>query len=131
MSEAILLSIKPKFAQAILSGKKLFEYRKKVFRNSEAKIVYIYASYPVCKVVGKFRIQDIIENEIESLWDDTAFGAGISKEYFNSYFFNKKLGYAIKVTEPVKFEVPLSLKDSFEIEHPPQSFRYLNIQKNN
>ena len=40
----VIISIKPKYANAILDGSKLYEYRKRLPKNTDIKKVYIYAS---------------------------------------------------------------------------------------
>ena len=48
-----ILSVKPEYAMKILAGEKQYEYRKTIFRRPVEK-VYIYASSPVCMIVGEF-----------------------------------------------------------------------------
>lgn len=50
----ILLSIKPKYVEEILAGRKLVEYRKRIPRDDNVKQVLIYASYPVKRIVAEF-----------------------------------------------------------------------------
>lgn len=125
MSTAILLSIKPEFASAIFSGEKLYEFRKAVFRNRSINKVYVYASAPVSRVIGHFFISEIIEGHPRNLWEETSYGAGISKKYFNEYFANRNLGYALRVMNAQLFKESQDLKEMFGIRHPPQSFRYV------
>lgn len=125
MQTSVLLSIKPRFAEAIFAGTKKFEFRRAIFRNREVSRVIVYASSPVCKVLGEFEIGSVLELSINDLWKRTESWAGIEKAYFKSYFKGKRHGYALKVTRPRKFSEPLSLKDDFGISHPPQSFRYV------
>ena len=47
MSIDVLLSIKPVFAKAIFSGKKIYEFRKSVFKDMTIRKVYVYASAPI------------------------------------------------------------------------------------
>ena len=124
MSIAVLLSIKPCFADAIFAGDKLFEFRKSALRNGEARKVYVYASAPISKVIGYFYIDELIERPLPDLWKETKNGAGISKKYFEQYFAGKAIGYALKVAQPSLFKTPKYL-DAFGISHPPQSFRYV------
>lgn len=125
MSTAVLLSIKPEFANAIFSGDKHFEFRKKIFKNEDAKKVYVYASAPISQVIGHFEIDGIIEHQPQRLWKETAIGAGITEKYFNEYFEGKDIGYALRVSKPLLFDTPRKLKEMFNISHPPQSFRYV------
>ena len=64
----VILSIRPTFCQSIFEGKKVYEYRKRVFKRTDVDKVYIYASKPICKIVGYFTITDMIEDlQIEVL----------------------------------------------------------------
>ncbi|HET6989695.1 MAG TPA: ASCH domain-containing protein, partial [Bacteroidia bacterium] len=55
----VLLSIKPKYAKAIIDGKKKVEFRKLPFKLNVNK-VYIYSSAPEQKIIGYFTFDDII-----------------------------------------------------------------------
>lgn len=121
----VLLSIKPEFAESILNGNKKFEYRKCVFRNKEVKTVVIYATMPVGKVIGEFDIDQIIASEPAELWKTTRKYAGITRDFFDKYFAERKTGFAIAVKNPRRYENPVLLKDLIPGAVPPQSFRYI------
>lgn len=121
----VLLSIKPKFVEKILNGTKKYEYRKKIFKKSPIVSVLIYSSSPEKRVVGEFIIEEIIEADLESLWEKTKNFSGINIEVFNEYFQNKDFGYAIKIKDVIKYKTPLSLEKDLNISTPPQSFMYL------
>ena len=125
MSIAVLLSIKPEFAEAIVSGVKKFEFRRTVFRNPDIEKVYLYASAPISRVVGCFFVRDILQMNPEKLWRETSQGAGLSKERFLEYFSGCALGFAIQVEGAERFNEPHELEGLFGISHPPQSFRYV------
>ena len=55
----VILSIKPEFVEKIFSGEKQYEYRKVLFKQ-KVDTVYIYASRPISKIVGEFKIAEII-----------------------------------------------------------------------
>lgn len=120
----VLLSIKPKFAELIFNGSKKFEYRKSIFKNKNIKTIVVYASSPMQKVIGEFEIDQILNRELPELWDITKEHAGIEESYFYEYFSEKENGYAIKIKEVKRYDVPLSLKENFNVT-PPQSFLYL------
>jgi predicted transcriptional regulator len=121
----VLLAIKPEFAVKILDGSKKFEFRKTIFKNEDVKVVVIYVSSPVQKVLGEFEIEKVITSEPEALWRKTKKHSGISKEYFDSYFTDKEKGFAIKIKNLRKYRKPKCLKKDFNISSPPQSFLYL------
>ena len=123
----VLLSIKPEFAKLIFEGTKKFEFRKAIFKNKDIKTVVVYASSPLQKVIGEFEIDLIINDNVDDLWEKTKQFAGINRDYYNHYFANKNHGYAIKIKNTIKYKIPLSLKDNYNVS-PPQSFLYLQHQ---
>lgn len=121
----VLLSIKPEFADKIFSGIKKYEFRRTIFKNKDIRTVVVYASSPVQQVIGEFEIEEIIEDDIFTLWDETKDYSGIEKSFFLEYFTNKKTGYAIKIKKATKYKHNLCIKKDFNIVYPPQSFLYL------
>lgn len=119
----VLLSIKPEFASKIFNGTKKYEFRKSIFKRDVDKVV-VYASSPVQRVIGEFTIADIICNDTESLWHMTKNHSGITKNFYDEYFANKDVAYAIKVGEFQKYREPLLLAD-LGLCFAPQSFAYL------
>lgn len=120
----VLLSIKPKYAELILSGEKKYEFRRTIFRNPAVKKVVIYASSPISKVIGEFDIDDILTCNLAELWLHTMDHAGIDKEYYDSYFSGKDRGYAIKVKRVKKYSRHKELNE-FNVKRAPQSFAYI------
>ena len=96
----VLLSIKPQYAEAILSGRKRYEYRRTIFKRPGVQRVIIYASTPVRRIVGEFCVEEIIEAPPMMLWARTAEGSGLRKSQFEAYFAGKETGYAIRVHAP-------------------------------
>ena len=115
----VLLSIKPEYTDKIFDGTKRYEYRRVIFKRKEIKMVVIYATAPVQKIIGEFEIGFIIKETISALWYLTRDLSGMSKEQFFKYFANKEYGYAISIKEAMKYHTPLSIKT-----RPPQSFKY-------
>lgn len=120
----VILSIKPRFAEAIFNGEKLFEYRKQIFKRDVSTVV-IYESSPVCRIVGEFEIEDILVGEPEVIWHKTQDYSGIDKVFFDTYFSKKKRAYAIKITNVVRYNAPLEIASMASSSHPPQSFMYI------
>ena len=119
----VVLSIKPEFAFKIFDGTKKFEFRRSIFKNKDVHTVLVYASSPIQRVIGEFRIKRIINDELSALWDLTESYSGISKDYFFKYFVDKDQGYAIEINDPIKYKTPKHLKEEFNL-LPPQSFVY-------
>ena len=124
----IMLSIKPKYAQAILLGKKNWEFRRNTgheFKHNNR--IYLYATAPISKVVGYFEIGFIWHGGVEKVWKEvtgTLFSdPGITEDELKAY---AKYGYveAIKVFDPVSIK-PLPLS-AFGIKSAPQSYAYIH-----
>ncbi|NTW31786.1 MAG: hypothetical protein HGB12_04045 [Bacteroidetes bacterium] len=120
----VLLSIKPKYAEKIFDGSKKYEFRRTIFKCPDIKKIIVYASSPVQKVIGEFEVDNIINEDIETLWKKTHSQSGISKDFFLSYFVNKEEGYAIKIKNVKRFNKPLNLLKVYNV-LPPQSFVYI------
>jgi type I restriction enzyme S subunit len=121
----VLLSIKPKFAESIINGRKKYEFRKNAFSKKNIGRVYIYSTTPIKKVVGIFRISKIIEDKPSTLWHQLKDEAGISEEEFFDYFKNREVGFAFEIVKVEKFETPVDPKNVLPNFVPPQSFCYL------
>jgi predicted transcriptional regulator len=127
MQTSVLLSIKPEFVNRIFDGSKLFEFRRKVFKDRTVKTIVIYATAPISQVVGEFDIEGILEMEINKLWEYTKEHSGIPRKYFEKYFSGCRVGFALKIGEKRLYKTPLELEADFRISHPPQSFIYLQL----
>ena len=125
MPKKVLLSIKPQFAEKILTGRKKFEFRRVVFRDENVRKVIIYASSPVCRIVGEFEIGGILSMPKRALWRETRQHAGISWEFFTKYFEGKQECHAIRVLNPMRYDEPLDLFEAAALGRPPQSFAYI------
>ena len=121
----ILLSIKPEYANKILSGEKKYEFRRSSLMNSAVTTVVIYATKPVGQVIGEFEIEAMIKESPERLWQMTHEYAGVDKHFFDAYFSGKSVGVAIKVGTVSRYENPKRLEDLGANVKAPQSFRYL------
>ncbi|ATZ03459.1 ASCH domain-containing protein [Streptococcus sp. P25B114] len=121
-----LLSIKPEFVAEIIEGRKKFEYRKKVFKRSDISSIVVYATKPYGKVVGEFEIAEIIEENLDTLWNETRKFSGISEEFFYDYFKDRESGFAIKIKKFIEYEEHLELSEfDSSIKVAPQSFCYI------
>jgi len=121
----VILSIKPEYAERILSGEKKFEFRKSVFKNKNVDTVIIYATMPVGKIIGEFKVGDILMYSPAELWNKTKTYAGISHKFFEDYFDSREKAFAISVKNPKRYVSPLNLEDVSPGAKAPQSFRYL------
>ncbi len=120
---SVLMSIKPEYVQGIMSGRKIYEFRKKAFKRTVDRI-YIYSTVPVKKIVGEAEIESIIVDTPEELWKMTYKGAGINKDFFDSYYENREKAVAYKLINIKKYQKPKTLSE-MGIKTAPQSYQYL------
>ena len=93
----VLFSIHPEHANNILSGTKKYEFRRKIFTRDDIETVVIYATSPVCKVIGEFEIDEILQDEPKKIWAATKENAGIDFDFFDTYFSGRHQAFALKV----------------------------------
>ena len=122
----VILSIRPKFCQLIFDGQKKYEYRKRVFTRSDMEKVYIYATKPICSIVGYFIVDHVIESSPSQVWEMTHDGSGITKELYDAYFKNCDMAHAIKIGEVVKLDKPIDPKKAIKDFHAPQNYMYVD-----
>ncbi|GHV03334.1 hypothetical protein AGMMS50229_02160 [Campylobacterota bacterium] len=121
----LLLSIKPEHAENILSGIKLYEFRKVIPNRAITKAV-IYATKPVGKVIGEFEIGGISTDSPDKIWAATKQASGISKQFFDEYFSGRNKAHAIRAISPKRYKTPLALEAILGRSMPPQSFCYIS-----
>lgn len=124
----VLLSIKPRFAEKILSGEKQYEFRKTTFRRSEpGDTVFLYASSPVQCIVGTFEIGRIIQKSPSDLWQAYGDKSGINdQKQFFEYYAGYDSGYAIRVRNPSRLQSEVRPHKHFDEFTPPVSFQYVD-----
>ena len=121
----VLLSVKPKYAEEIISGRKKYEFRKSIFKREDIKKMYIYSSSPVKKIIAIVDIVGILSDSPQELWEQCHEDAGISEREFFNYFKNSDTGYAIKISNVQEFPTPIDPYHFNEDFRAPQSFYYL------
>ncbi|EGR3506369.1 hypothetical protein DC852_24550, partial [Vibrio parahaemolyticus] len=62
-----LLSIKPKYVDEIISGKKKYEFRKKIFKRDIDSII-VYCTSPIKMVVGEIFFSETISDTPRKIW---------------------------------------------------------------
>lgn len=125
---AILLSIRPQYAEKIFEGSKTVELRR-VFpkRIKQGALVLIYVSSPVKSLSGSFKVVRVVKKPVKELWKIVNKKAGVTYEEFNAYYEGISVGVAIFFAEVRRHPKPIELKDlkkkilGF---FPPQGFRY-------
>lgn len=124
-NQSIVISVHPEYVKKILSGEKKYEFRRVVPKREVKKIV-IYATFPMMKVLAIADIENILNGHPDIIWNETHKDSGVSKEFFQAYFYQRKTAFAIKLTNVRKFQNEMKLHEIDSSITPPQSFRYLS-----
>ncbi len=121
---ALLLSIKPRFARAIMSGDKLVEFRRGPYRG-DVKVILVYATSPVQKLIGYFEVAFVEESSPTALWRKYRRLGGIEYGEYKRYYTGAQRAVAIGVGKVHRLEIERPLSRLGPGTVPPQSFRYV------
>lgn len=125
LGRVALMAIQPPFAQAILTGAKTVEFRKRPLAD-DVHTVLIYETAPTQRVVGLFRIADTVRMYPNLLWDRYGAVGAIPEEDFAEYFARHETGVGLLVECAVRFVRPLELSELQPSPAVPQSFSYVS-----
>lgn len=120
-AEAII-SIHPRHANAIMSGAKTVEFRRRVPRLERGDCLWIYATRPVGAVIGCATIGEISVAAPLTIWRKFRKSGGIEYTEFKSYFDGADEAIAIALSSPLATAAITieQLKNIRERFHPPQ-----------
>lgn len=127
----LIISVKPEYARKILKGEKTIELRKcapkKVGKDG---YILIYVTAPVKELWGIYKIENIIKENPNTLWENFGKQTGITKQEFNDYYKENKSAFGIQLQEVknlFKHSINLdSLKNLIPGFMPPQTYRYID-----
>ena len=120
-----LLAIKPRFAEAIMAGRKTVEFRKTRFSQPPRYIV-LYTSTPIRQIVAYFEVAYIKELTPLGLWRRFRDAGAIGYREFCDCYARPTRGCAIVVATVWKLKRPVALEHVDAGDSAPQSFRYLH-----
>ena len=124
----VFFSVRPRFADAILEGRKQVELRRVQPKARPGTPILIYASSPSCCLVGGAVVARVSSKSPTRLWTEVRSEAGVTREVYREYFRGAGVACGIWLQDVWRLvrPVPLAnLRDSLPGFEPPQSFRYL------
>lgn len=124
---AMLLSVHPRFATAILAGSKTVEVRRQRVAAPPGTPVLLYATAPTMALVGMVRIASVHVGSPKEVWSAHRAQTGITQREYDAYMDGATQASGLTLEDPVPFDepVPLSALRAAGAFHPPQSYRYL------
>jgi predicted transcriptional regulator len=126
---ALLVSLRPRFATLLLSGKKKVELRRTPPDVEPGALVLMYESSPSRRLVGRGRVGAIDVGEPDDVWQRHGVETGVTREEFDAYFEGTTRAVAITICDAAPLTRPASLDElrrRWADFRPPQSFRYLS-----
>jgi len=126
---ALLVSLRPRFAHAILHGGKSVELRRQRVAAQPGATLVLYASAPVKAVVGTARLERVDVNTHDHVWTEHRHRLGLSRDEYDDYLQGSQIASALVLTDVWPLSDPLTLAmlredDQFQ---PPQSYRYISM----
>lgn len=128
MTRTLLLSVRPRFAQALLQGTKTAEIRRRFPDVSAGTTVVIYSSSPEKAALGTMRVRSFIRSTAADIWNDYSTVIGIDEAELTDYLDGATECSVIELDDPQIWANPVPLDELRRVLHlePAQSFRYLN-----
>lgn len=120
-NEAII-SIRPIFAEAILSGRKTVELRRRIPPIEIGARLWIYSTRPTASIVGIAIIDTIFRGTPHAVWETYADRTGVNRSDFDRYYEGAREAIGIRLSKvqrihPIGINQLRVWKDGF---HPPQ-----------
>jgi predicted transcriptional regulator len=128
-SDALLVSLKPRFAEMLLDGCKSVELRRVRPAVAAGALVLLYASSPRRELVGTGRVGTVEVGSTAEVWKRHGPGTGLARPEYDAYFVGARVAVAISLVEVTQLRrhVPLAeLRERWTGFRPPQSFRYID-----
>lgn len=126
---AVFLSIRPRFAELILSGAKSVELRRVRPKVRQGDLVLLYASSPVRELIGVCTVACVEVAPTADLWRSHGRNSGLHRTEFNSYFEGAARSVAISLQNARRVIKPRTIDEIRERLpgfSPPQSFSYIS-----
>lgn len=125
----IVLSLKPRFAEAILAGSKTVELRRARPNISGPIRALLYASSPAKALVGECVVQDVLSDDVDALCRGHCRTSSLTEEEFRRYFKGVQNGSALMLQDPLRVDRPVPLERLRTAApagfRPPQGFCYI------
>lgn len=127
-SRPIVLSLRPRFADAILSGNKTAELRRQRINAPAGTPVILYSSSPVMAVVGTARIAAVHTCPPDQAWRHYRRRLGLRRDEFDTYLDGSSIACVLELAAVQTLDSPLPLRQLRQSAtfQPPQSYRYLS-----
>ena len=120
------LSIHPRWANAIVDGRKTVELRRRAPGVEPGATALLYATSPDCCLVATALVRGVVSLPLPQLWAQFGNPAAVTRAEFRRYFRGKRTGAAIELEAVRSLAAPVGLHRLRELGiRPAQGWRYL------
>ena len=129
-AEAII-SIRPPHAEAILTGRKTIELRRRIPDLGSGTRLWIYSTRPTAAIVGIVMIHRVSKAHPTTIWEEHGDRVAIDHASFRDYFKGVKEGVAI-LLEAARRVAPITIDQLRDVRrefHPPQVLTLLTREE--
>ncbi len=123
-----LISIRPKYVESILVGKKTVEFRRRNVNLLPGQWLLVYTTKPRACLELVARVGAVTAGEPVEIWNQFGSMSGISAREYYRYVDGSKQAAAIELADITVLKSGLSLESLRALAsgfHPPQFFRWL------
>lgn len=120
----VVMSVHPRYAEAIMDGRKKVEFRKRRLAD-DVTVVWVYATAPIQRIVGYFEVEATHTAEPADLWRRFKEVGCINQADFDHYYAHSSTGAGITIRRAVRLDVPALITDLLPSGVPPQSYAYV------
>ncbi len=127
-AENILISVHPRHADNMVSGRKTVELRRRPLKLISGCRVWIYSTLPRGSVEAVGTVAKVVAASPSAIWRDYGKQCGITKTEFDAYYEGANTGYVIVFSTIKKLPSTFALGEirrHLESFHPPQFFKRL------
>lgn len=124
----MLLSVRPRFAAAIVDGSKTAEVRRQRVDVVPGTPVVLYASAPVMAVVATASIAEVDFAAVDDLWSRHSRDVALTSDEFLGYLDGRARGCVLVLTDVKKLDEEIALaelRNQVAGFQPPQSYRFI------
>lgn len=131
-NRALFISLRPRFAELLLNGRKTVELRRIQPAVSPGTLVLLYASSPLRALVGTGVVLTVSVASSDEIWTRLGSLTGLSRAEYDRYFHGADTAVGISLCDLRRLERPLPLPELRKGRswfRPPQSFRYFDARQ--
>ena len=129
MDQAII-SLKPQYAELILSGEKTVELRNRIVRMKPGTVIWIYATKPVGGIVALAELDSVVHDTPAEIWIRFEREMCIDRAHFDSYINNRESVSALILSSVRRLQQSVTLdriRRSVSDFQPPQFYSRLSL----